>query len=76
MDTEPLKNMFCREGSIMSKVDRLEWSRKVATLNERIKGFQENPSQEHLDAAIGELRSYAEAASSGSIEIPQRFIAN
>ncbi|MGO4378330.1 hypothetical protein [Pseudoduganella sp. RAF53_2] len=60
----------------MSKVDRLEWSRKVASLNECIKGFQENPSQEHLDAAISELRSYAEAASSGGIEIPQRFIAN
>jgi len=46
----------------MSKVDRLEWSRKVASINERIKGFQENPNQEHLDAAINELRSYAEAA--------------
>ena len=60
----------------MSKVDRLEWSRKVASLNELIKGFQENLNQEHLDAAINELRSYAEAASSGGIEIPQRFIAS
>jgi len=60
----------------MSKVDRLEWSRKVASLNERIKGFQANPNKEQLDAAISELRAYAEAASSGGIEIPQRFIAN
>jgi hypothetical protein len=60
----------------MSKVNRLEWSRKIATLNERIKGFQENPNKEHLDAAISEMRAYAEAASSGGIEIPQRFIAN
>ena len=60
----------------MSKVDRLEWSRKVATLNERIKGFQANPSKEHLDAAINELKAYAEAASSGGIEIPERFIAS
>jgi hypothetical protein len=60
----------------MSKVNRLEWSRKVAALNEHIKGFQENPSKERLDAAISELRAYAEAASSGGIEIPQRFIAN
>jgi hypothetical protein len=60
----------------MSKVDRLEWSRKIATLNERIKGFQENPNKEHLDAAINELKAYAEAASSGGIEIPERFIAS
>lgn len=60
----------------MSKVDRLEWSRKVAMLNERIKGFQENPSQEHLDAAINELKAYAEAANTGGIEIPERFIAS
>ncbi len=60
----------------MSKVDRLEWSRKIATLNERIKGFQEDPSKEHLDEAINELKAYADAASSGGIEIPERFIAS
>jgi len=60
----------------MSKVDRLEWSKKIATLNECIKGFQANPSKEHLDAAISELKAYAEAASTGGIEIPERFIAN
>ena len=60
----------------MSKCDRLEWSRKVASLNERIKGFQANPTKEQLDAAIDELRAYAEAARSGGIEIPTSFIAN
>jgi hypothetical protein len=60
----------------MSKVDRLEWSRKVASLNERIKGFQSNPTKEQLEAAIDELRAYAEAARSGRIEIPSRFIAS
>jgi hypothetical protein len=48
----------------------------VATLNERIKGFQENPNKEHLDAAISELKAYADAANSGGIEIPERFIAS
>jgi hypothetical protein len=60
----------------MSKSNRLEWSRQVAQLNERIKGFQANPDQEQLDAAIAELRAYAEAARSGGIEIPAQFIAN
>lgn len=59
----------------MSKVDRLEWSRKVALLNEYIRGFQANPSQEQLEQAICALRAYAEAAHSGDMEIPQRFIA-
>ena len=58
----------------MSKIDRLEWSQKVAALNERIRGFQANPSQEQLELAIRELRAYAEAANEG-MEIPQRFIA-
>ncbi|HEU4846084.1 MAG TPA: hypothetical protein VFT05_17590 [Burkholderiaceae bacterium] len=60
----------------MSKSNRLEWSRQVAQLNERIKGFQANPGQEQLEAAIAELRAYAEAARSGGIEIPTRFVAN
>jgi hypothetical protein len=59
----------------MSKFNRLEWARTVATLNERIRGFQANPSQQQLDAAIDALREYAEAATSGGIEIPQRFTA-
>lgn len=60
----------------MSKVNRLEWSKQVATLNERIRGFQADPSKEQLEAAIDELRAYAEAARAGGIEIPTRFIAN
>ncbi|WP_338766237.1 hypothetical protein [Massilia sp. METH4] len=59
----------------MSKIDRLEWTQKVAALNERIRGFQANPSQEQLELAIDELRAYAAAASAG-MEIPPRFIAS
>ena len=59
----------------MSKIDRLEWTQKVAALNERIRGFQANPSEEQLELAIRELRAYAQAASRG-MEIPPRFIAS
>ncbi|QBE64725.1 hypothetical protein [Pseudoduganella lutea] len=59
----------------MSKIDRLEWTQKVAALNERIRGFQANPSEEQLELAINELRDYAAAASAG-MEIPPRFIAS
>lgn len=59
----------------MSKFDRLEWTQKVAALNERIRGFQANPSEEQLELAINELRDYAAAASAG-MEIPPRFIAS
>ena len=59
----------------MSKIDRLEWTQKVAALNERIRGFQANPSEEQLELAIRELRAYAEAANEG-MEIPPRFIAS
>ena len=60
----------------MSKFTRLEWTKQVAALNERIKGFQANPTKEQLDAAIDGLREYAEAARVGGIEIPSRFIAS
>ncbi|WP_056393741.1 hypothetical protein [Massilia sp. Root418] len=60
----------------MSKFSRLEWSKQVAALNERIKVFQANPTKEQLEAAIDELRAYAEAARAGGIEIPSRFIAS
>lgn len=60
----------------MSKSNRLEWSKQVSLLNERIKGFQANPSPEHLEAAIKELQAYAEAARSGGIEIPAHFTVN
>ncbi len=59
----------------MSKIDRLQWTQKVASLNERIRGFQANPSPELMEAAISEMRAYAQAASEG-MEIPPRFIAS
>ncbi|WP_296001164.1 hypothetical protein [Rugamonas sp.] len=60
----------------MSMLNRLEWSKQVTQLNERIKGFQANPGVEQLVAAIAELRLYADAARVGGIEIPARFIAS
>jgi hypothetical protein len=60
----------------MSKSNRLEWSKQISLLNERIKLFQANPGQEQLEAAIKEMQAYAEAARSGGIEIPMQFVAN
>ena len=60
----------------MSKTNRLDWSRQVTLMNERIKIFQANPGQEQLDAVIQELQAYAEAARNGGIEIPTRFTVN
>jgi hypothetical protein len=39
----------------MSKTNRLDWSKQVTLMNERIKSFQADPSQEQLDAAIAVL---------------------
>ncbi|WP_348697355.1 hypothetical protein [Duganella fentianensis] len=60
----------------MSKANRLDWSRQVTLMNERIKSFQANPGQEQLEAVIAELQAYAEAARSGGIEIPAQFTVN
>ncbi|GJJ04050.1 MULTISPECIES: hypothetical protein [Duganella] len=60
----------------MSKSNRLDWSRQVTLMNERIKMFQANPGQEQLDAVIQEMQAYAEAARNGGIEIPTRFTVN
>lgn len=60
----------------MSNSNRLEWSKQVTQLNERIKGFQADPTPEHLEAAIREMQAYAEAARSGGIEIPSLFTIN
>ncbi|WP_166100519.1 hypothetical protein [Duganella aceris] len=57
----------------MSRTNRLDWSKQVTLMNERIKNFQANPGQEQLDAAIAELKAYAEAARTGGIEIPALF---
>jgi len=60
----------------MSKTNRLDWSKQITLMNERIKNFQANPGQEQLDAVIAELQAYAEAARSGGIEIPAQFTVN
>ena len=60
----------------MSKSNRLDWSRQVTLMNERIKMFQANPGQEQLDAVVQEMQAYAEAARNGGIEIPTRFTVN
>ena len=57
----------------MSRTNRLDWSKQVTLMNERIKNFQANPGQEQLDAVIAELNAYAEAARTGGIEIPSLF---
>ncbi|RZT08891.1 hypothetical protein SAMN05216319_2691 [Duganella sp. CF402] len=60
----------------MSKTNRLDWSKQITLMNERIKHFQAEPGQEQLDAVIAELKAYAEAARNGGIEIPSRFTVN
>lgn len=60
----------------MSRTNRLDWSKQVTLLNERIKNFQANPGQEQMDLVIAELKAYAEAARSGGIEIPTLFNVN
>jgi hypothetical protein len=57
----------------MSKSARYEWRDQQATLNERMKGFQMNPGQEQMEAVMEEMRAYADAARSGSIEIPKSW---
>lgn len=57
----------------MSRTNRLDWSKQVTLMNERLKTFQANPGQEQLDAVIDELKAYAEAARTGGIEIPTLF---
>lgn len=57
----------------MSRTNRLDWSKQVTLMNERLKNFQANPGQEQLDAVIAELNAYAEAARTGGIEIPSLF---
>jgi hypothetical protein len=57
----------------MSKSSRYEWRDQQAALQQRMKGFLENPGNEQLEAVVSEMRAYAAAARTGSIEIPQRF---
>ena len=54
----------------MSKAARYEWRDQQAALNERLKGFLQNPGTEQLEAVVAEMRAYADAARSGAIQIP------
>jgi hypothetical protein len=57
----------------MSRDSRYEWRDQQASLQERVKGFLLNPGAEQLDAVIAEMRTYADAAKSGHIEIPKSW---
>lgn len=57
----------------MSKSSRYEWRDQQAALQERMKGFLQNPGNEQLEAVVAEMRAYATAAQNGQIEIPQRW---
>jgi hypothetical protein len=57
----------------MSKSARYEWRDQQALLNERMKGFLENPGTEQMEAVVAEMRAYADAARCGNIEIPARW---
>lgn len=59
----------------MSKSSRYEWRDQQAALQERMKVFLQNPSNEQLDAVVADMRAYAAAAQAGAIDIPERFIA-
>lgn len=58
----------------MSKSSRYEWRDQAASLQERLKGFIENPGNDQMEAVIAEMRTYAAAAKAGSIDIPERFV--
>jgi len=58
----------------MSKSSRYEWRDQAASLQERMKGFIENPGSEQMEAVIAEMRTYAAAAQAGTIDIPERFV--
>ena len=57
----------------MSKSTRYEWRDQQAALNERMKGFLEHPGDDEMEAVVAEMRAYADAARTGSIEIPTRW---
>lgn len=59
----------------MSKSSRYEWRDQQAALQERVKAFMQDPSNEQLDAVVADMRAYAAAAKAGTIDIPERFIA-
>ncbi|MFL6657703.1 MAG: hypothetical protein ACJ8GW_06515 [Massilia sp.] len=57
----------------MSKSARYEWRDQHAALNDCMKGFMQNPNQEHMEAVVAELRAYADAARTGNMEIPTNW---
>jgi hypothetical protein len=57
----------------MSKSSRYEWRDQQAAVQDRMKGFLANPSEEQIQAVVAEMRAYADAAQAGQIEIPQRW---
>ena len=57
----------------MSKSARYEWRDQQAVLQERMRGFLQNPGNEQMEAMVAEMRAYADAARNGNIEIPQRW---
>ena len=57
----------------MSKSSRYEWRDQQAALQERMKGFLQNPNNEQLEAVVADMRAYAAAAQAGTSEIPHRF---
>jgi hypothetical protein len=61
-------------GGCMSTDARYEWRDQQAVLTERMKGFMQNPGNDQLEAVVAEMRAYADAARSGSIEIPVRWV--
>ena len=57
----------------MSKSARYEWRDQHAALNERMKGFLQNPKPELLEAVVAEMHAYADAARNGQMEIPTHW---
>ena len=58
----------------MSMHGRHEWRDQQALVNERLKGFLDNPGNEQLEAVLAQLQEYADAARRGQLEIPQCWI--
>lgn len=54
----------------MSKSSRYEWRDQQAAVDDRMRGFLENPGADQLEAVVEQMRAYAEAARAGDMEIP------
>ena len=55
----------------MSTMARLEWNDQQAALDQRLKGFMAKPDAANMEAVIEQMRTFAEAAKNGAIEIPK-----